>query len=93
MIAGITASQKIENIVYATEWFYIGTSGASNETVNAGIILDRYGNPVTSCSTSTTIKAWLTANYPPSNYAVEHRIRVTHGYSGGPCTAYIYEAQ
>lgn len=81
----------------ATNWVYVGTSGAYDDSISLGLILDKFGTPVTTCSTSTTIDTKLTASYPPSGYIVGHRVSVAHSARVGGittvCQAYIYVAQ
>lgn len=96
MIAGVVASQ-ITTPPGATNWVYKGTSGVYNDAVDRGIPTDRFGDPVTSCSTTSSNDTWLTSNYPPSGYDIGHRIRVSHGalVGGIPtvCQAHYFEAE
>lgn len=80
-----------------TDWVYTGTSGTNDEVISRGVVLDRFGDPITACLTFSETDTWLTTNYPPGNYAMGYRIKVEHSaVIGGittPCTPQYFEAQ
>lgn len=70
-------------------WVYVGYIGSFNDEVT-------YFADGSTCATTTEIRAWLTATYPPNGYSVGFRMRVERtNIDGVPCfpAYHFYEVQ